>query len=853
MFVRPEELATALKLVVAGSCVSIVGPDGSGRSTLLREIASNLTRRGYEVIQLTGIEALSEQPFSALELAGEYPRPGISDGSTGHTVDALAKRAATTRVAFLIDDAQFVDDHSWGVVAATRSRTEVPVVTASPGSQEGRVGQRLHAMVSQAAELRLHPLTFEAVSDLIHEQLEGPVDTGLIGRIFTKSAGIPSLATALVTVARAHGQVSRIEGTWRETRGLWHESMAGAVEHLLVRLDEDALEAIETLALAGVVDVTTAGELIGAHQVEALEAHDRLLVIEPLGRQSVTVTPPVISDYFQHQPHSVRRSRILYRIQHQFDFQEPSARPMEFVPPLLTDEATTPDPSEAALLRLIRDRHAAQLATRHHAWERNPSVETAVHYLQALLDGPHDRASALTVFTQTNTDQGEQSAQAEYRILRARWQALAAGDVEAGLATLRTVPNDLRAFSARFAVNALELEVRRFGIPADIEDRLQHLASQHPTSTDAVLAARTAMMILQGRSESADALLVSGPDDTTTRLGRALTMLRGWAMLGRGSVRDAHEWAVSHLEQSRVDLDIESFREHTYLAAVTAVGLGRFHQAEVLLGGVLAIGRPGVGQEQSYMGTLAVAAMLAARAGRTSSAESLAQQAMATGLDLGPWPGMVAVLPEIAFRLLDGDADGAARHLRETVKRLEARGYRFAAATLAVFAPAIGADGLPLGISTQDISDIEGTLISPLIELSQAIEAHDRHKLYQLGLWLEGQGRLEQASMAFEHGRKIAAAQNDAEEEGRFVGALGRIAVLRDPRDLALSGVHPSLQRQLSPREREVARLAAQGLSNQEIATHLGLSPRTVESHLLKSFRKLRITTRSDLTNFSWT
>lgn len=51
----------------------------------------------------------------------------------------------------------------------------------------------------------------------------------------------------------------------------------------------------------------------------------------------------------------------------------------------------------------------------------------------------------------------------------------------------------------------------------------------------------------------------------------------------------------------------------------------------------------------------------------------------------------------------------------------------------------------------------------------------------------------------------------------------------------------------LTPREREIALLAAAGSSSREIADRLVLSVRTVDNHLQNAYRKLGVTRRQDL------
>ena len=67
------------------------------------------------------------------------------------------------------------------------------------------------------------------------------------------------------------------------------------------------------------------------------------------------------------------------------------------------------------------------------------------------------------------------------------------------------------------------------------------------------------------------------------------------------------------------------------------------------------------------------------------------------------------------------------------------------------------------------------------------------------------------------------------------------------PASAAASPPPPRALDLLAPQELQIARLAAEGLSNREIGQQLYLSHRTISNHLYRIFPKLGITSRVEL------
>ena len=135
--------------------------------------------------------------------------------------------------------------------------------------------------------------------------------------------------------------------------------------------------------------------------------------------------------------------------------------------------------------------------------------------------------------------------------------------------------------------------------------------------------------------------------------------------------------------------------------------------------------------------------------------------------------------------------------------------------------------------------DLEGALAS----LEEALPAHER------------------ASMPFEHARTLLAlgatrrrarmkrpAREALEQALAIFEELGaRLWADKTRAELARIGGRPAATGELTPTERRIAALAAEGRSNKEIAAALYVTPKTVGTQLSRIYRKVGVHSRTEL------
>ncbi|GEL95041.1 helix-turn-helix transcriptional regulator [Cellulomonas composti] len=822
----------------AGRSVLVVGEAGVGKTALAARALERLCARGQGsapvVVALSGAATRHGIPLAALEpLLGDDGL--LAMGSFARTVRALsaslAERASGAPVVLRVDDAHLLDDASAQALAWLVRQGDVLLVATcrQAGAAES---PWLELWKDEVVErIDVDPFTAVEMEQWLVAELGGPTTVDTVRRVWGETRGNVFHARELVRSQRAAGAMRESDGVWVWTgRAVPGSRLIEVVENDTARLSPEARRALEVVALlcptpmsllldvvprTAVDELTHAGVATLRAQPSAAGGNDLVvdlahaLYAEAVragisgGRRREVLDAVAGSAHTSSGMPLVRSvvlaldaglvvgpARLRAAVDAAFELQQPETVVQMVDVVLRVTEPGTLDSAELLLLRAEARWAMSELALA----ERDARDALAV--IGLLLP---ERPACAEVYVRgvqlvaALVQYGDDDVDGAVTAL----DEAAATIVHAGAAT-RWVEELTTARLVRYGFGGRHAETR--------DEALAVLADPRTPASAVRLVAPTALGLAHaGRFAEARGLC-----ERYLPVARAHGDHYRWAA---GEIVTAAFtvvlWAgwLDELEDAAGALDPESPVVLDWVAAQA----GR---------GFVGIARGAWSQAAGDLRAANARLRLSDRGGMwgyTGAAEALANAASGSTALARRQLEQLATTPPRSAAVYDGEV----RLLRlDTLAWLRDPGVADEARTLASWARANG---------------------------YARIELEALHRLVRSGASAVDVGPRVEALAAVVQGPRAAAVAAHVDALGAADPDLARIA----ERDLNRCGLwlpttEPAIA--LTPREREIAALAAGGMTSRAIAARLTLSVRTVDSHLARVFAKTGVHSREDLT-----
>jgi DNA-binding CsgD family transcriptional regulator len=846
--------------------VCIAGPAGVGKTRLLTEV-HRVTGRHLPLIIGTRSAALT--PYGAL--APLAPGSSLHDHTDAASwFAAVAAELATRaegRPVLMVDDAHLLDDLSATLVLHLAITASVTVVTTI--RQGEACPDPIDALWRDGLTRRvdLQPFSRAETEALITSVLDGPVGGRALQLLTETCAGNALFVHEVLIAARDSGALRSVDGVWRWNGEVPHAPrLVDAVVNRMSGLDEQARRAIAIIALGEPLDVDLATAVAGADAVSAV-ARAGLIEVHPSERgPSCALRHPLYGEVMLDKLGFIERRRLAGELADAL-------------------AATEPDQGAAQLLltrRLEAGRTVPADELLRAALVANDSFDFTL--------GGELAAQAITAGAGPLAD-----------VARAR-AANASGDTDAALGILadaeeRILTTDSLELHQRYVdtfFNTVHMAAGRSDEALAMLDRLAAAGTRFDAAhrvalEDLAAAYRARILVHHGQFDDVIALgsgvlaHADTPDlarlhalQTTgeslayqgrTRSARILhDDLRRLAATGRREVRIGAVWAgmqeVLCLAQEGRMTDAAPIVEAAAETMRTSADDEARGLVNVVLGAVrLGQGRP-VSARRSLLdalhayrgfdpggGRVWALAMLAQSEAMLGRAAEARRAVDACNRDRDTLGGVRSALDfalaDAYVAMVEGRTTAAPRIMLDALDAFEGN-VMFQIRSMHL-ATVLGADPAPLvepmaamAATTEcEFPDHCVTHATALAEGDGSALETVAASFAELGLTLRAAEIAAQASRCFRAAGVHAGAARTATRSRAFAAAC------EGSTTIALADLEEVTA--LSPREREVAQLAARGHTNRAIAEALSVSVRTVESHLYNVFAKMGMTQRAEL------
>lgn len=830
---RDEELrAVAAAVRPGGAGIVVAGPAGVGKTRLVRE-ALVLADRRAAVLWAQGSTAARTFPLGAFA--------GVLDVSSGDAAASVAHaltQLGREPVVLAVDDAHLLDDHSAIVLQRAALRHVAPVVITVRTGEPAPDPVTALWKDDHLPRIDLAPLDLMGTNGLVARVLGGPVESDSVRRLWTLTEGSPLFLRHLLAGEVSSGRLAATSGLWR-----WDDAPAisleltSLLESQMGALASGVQDVLDLVALAEPVALMTLAALTSPDDLEQAEQRGLIRVDGAVGR----LAHPLYGEVRRATMGTLRARRLRGRVAEALD-ADPDPIPRAV---LALDSDLPPDPTlflrAAERATRLYDLPLAERLSRAAAETGDP-VARLVH------------AAALSWLSRGEEAEEELLALAGHA--PPAFTAMAHLHRSGNLLWTMARPEEAReALAAAEAAGGAPLHVDAMALAvaaaaSDLDPILRRgpelLRTELPDPLAAILVASavTAAAAVTGRTDLLDEAAVVGGLTTD----RVPDVIPGFGL---------------------VDLHVLGHR----LVGTPARGLDAALRMQAA-----AADLPGPAR---LMG-LVVAGHATLACGRVREALALLREA---------WAGLATSQHEFRFRCrtllatawaLTGDTEHASPLLDDIAAGQHPAYGLLAPDDLLARAWGAAAEGSPTRATEHAVSAAH--LARDLG--AQAYEVLAWQTVAQLGAGDEALPRLTEVAgtglrtqLAHAHARAVAEADGDAlteladawEQLGDLVASgdaaaqaaeMYRHAGRGGPAHAAAARARATAERSgartpalaaairplpLSAREREIAELAARGLSNRAIAARLTVSVRTVEGHLYRAGQKLGVSERTAL------
>lgn len=889
----------------------IEGPAGIGKSRLLGALRDGATARGIRALTARGSELEREFPFGVVrqlfepalaEVGREAAFEGAAaparavfageadDGATFAVLHGLYWAAlnvgAERPLVLAVDDLHWCDRPSLRFLAYLTPRLEgAPLLlgatlrSAEPGTDPVLLGEIARDPLT--VSVRPQPLSVEGVGTLL-----GPdAAPAFVAACHEATGGNPLLLRELLGMLLGEG-VAPSAANVGAVKAMGPSAVSRSVMFRLSRLAPEEIEVAKAAAvLAEGASVADIAALTGLDEGTVARATGELARVEILRREAPLgfVHPLVLEVVYREQSPGERqlahaRAAALLRAR--------GASHEEVATHLL---ATAPA-GDAEVVETLRE--AGRSAARKGA------VDSAMAYLRRAREEPPAPAVRVDVLRELGLAESLTEGPVAARHLRAVYAATedpamraVVAHVLLRLSVFTETPAEALALARRFrdelpaemedvrtGIEAFEVGLVLFGAldPAEAT-RLERF--RDPTFGDGP-GAKMAMAIAAVVWSQLDGSAADCADLALAALAGGALLGADPGFLGIGPIT-VLAWADRPEVTAAVDEALANAHRHGSLFAIS--GLHMWHGAALLRSGDLEEAESLLVQARQEFNAWS----FGAGAGLyLAGFRSLSQ------VERGDLDAARATLAAVAENAPDDDADGT-RYFdngrlalaaadgtapERLIELADAHAERHARVLNPAYSPwrehkvealaRLGRHAEALELAEENLAlarrwGAPGTVGPALRAMATASEGEDAlpHLEAAVALLEGSTARLERAKALTALGRALRAARRPSEAreplqravELAAVCGAGRIgaearaelaAAGARPRRTALAGVAA-----LTPSEERVARLAADGMTNREVAQQLFVTPKTVEVHLSNAYRKLEIRSRRQLAN----